>query len=80
MAQYLKRGRDAATIADDDARIRATVEGILADIAKRGDQAVREMSQKFDNWSRDDYRLTDAEIRACLDQLTGRDLEDIKFA
>ena len=80
MAQYLKRGRDAATIADDDARIRATVEGILGDIGKRGNAAVREMSEKFDNWSRDDYRLTDAEIRACLDQLTGRDLEDIKFA
>ncbi len=80
MATYLKRGRDAETIADDDARIRATVETILADIAKRGDKAVREMSEKFDSWSRDDYRLTDAEIRACLDQLTGRDLEDIKFA
>ena len=80
MAHYLKRGRDAATIADDDARIRATVEGILADIGKRGNAAVREMSEKFDNWSRDDYRLTDAEIRDCLGQLTGRDLEDIKFA
>ena len=53
MAQYLKRGRDAATIADDDARTRAIVEGILADIEARGDVAVRALSEKFDNWSRD---------------------------
>ena len=41
MAKHLKQGRDAATAAADDARIRATVEGILADITARGDAAVR---------------------------------------
>jgi sulfopropanediol 3-dehydrogenase len=80
MARWLKRGRDAAAVAEDDARIRATVENILADIAGRGDAAVREMSKKFDGWDRDDYRLTDAEIRDCLSQLSARDIEDIKFA
>jgi sulfopropanediol 3-dehydrogenase len=80
MARWLKRGRDAAAVAEDDARIRTTVEAILADIAARGDAAVRELSQKFDGWERDDYRLTDAEIRDCLSQLSQRDLEDIRFA
>jgi sulfopropanediol 3-dehydrogenase len=80
MARWLKRGRDAAAVAEDDARIRATVENILADIAGRGDAAVREMSKKFDQWDREDYRLTDAEIRDCLSQLSARDIEDIKFA
>src|SRR5918911_790119 len=80
MARWLKRGRDAAAVAEDDARIRATVENILADIAGRGDAAVRELSRKFDQWDRDDYRLTDAEIRDCLSQLSARDIEDIKFA
>jgi sulfopropanediol 3-dehydrogenase len=60
--------------------VRATVEGILADIANRGDAAVRELSRKFDNWDRDDYRLTDAEIRACLSELSQRDIDDIRFA
>ena len=63
MARWLKKGRDAGAIAEEDAKIRATVEGILADIAARGDAAVRELSVKFDKWDRDDYRLTDAEIR-----------------
>ncbi len=47
-----------------------TVEGILADIEKRGDAAVRELSVKFDQWDRKDYRLTDAEIKDCVSQLS----------
>ena len=57
MARYLKRGRDAASRAEDAAKVRTTVEGILADIEKRGDAAVRELSVKFDKWDRADFRL-----------------------
>ena len=80
MARYLKKGRDAEARAEDDARVRHTVESILADIAKRGNTAVRELSAKFDGWVRDDYRLTDKEIKDCMSQLSARDLEDIRFA
>jgi sulfopropanediol 3-dehydrogenase len=80
MPNYLKRGRDIKLRAEDDAQVRATVEGILSDIEARGDDAVRELSVKFDQWDRADYRLTDAEIQNCLGQLTQRDIEDIKFA
>src|SRR5919199_339374 len=38
------------------------------------------MSARFDNWDRADFRLTDAEIRDCLSQLSRQDLEDIRFA
>jgi sulfopropanediol 3-dehydrogenase len=80
MARFLKRGRDADAVADDDAKVRATVEGILADIKARGDAAVRELSIRFDKWDRQNFRLSEGEIQACLDQLTPRDLEDIRFA
>jgi len=80
MARWLKRGREASAIAEDDARIRASVETMLADISARGDAAVRELSVKFDGWDRDDYRLTEAEIDGCLAQLSARDLDDIRFA
>ena len=80
MARWLKQGRDATALAEEDAKVRAIVEGILADIEARGDAAVREMSVKFDRWDREDYRLTDAEIRDCLSQLSNRDISDIKFA
>jgi sulfopropanediol 3-dehydrogenase len=80
MARWLKRGRDAETIAEEDQKVRATVEGMLADIGARGDTAVREFSAKLDGWDRADYRLTDSEIRDCLAELPPRALDDIRFA
>ena len=80
MENWLKRGAEAASLAEADLRVRQTVERTLADIADRGDVAVRELSVKFDGWDRDDYRLMPAEIEACLSQLTRRDLDDIRFA
>src|SRR5215203_2151569 len=80
MARWLKRGRDAGAVAEDDAKISAAVEMMLVDIQARGDKAVRELSISFDKWDRADYRLTDAEIRGCMSELSTRDIEDIKFA
>ena len=80
MVEYLKRGRDAALRAEDAAKVRLTVEGMLSDIEARGDSAVRELSARFDGWDRKDYRLTDAEIRDCLGELSSRSLDDIRFA
>ena len=80
MAIYLKRGAALDTKAAADRKVRDTVEAILADIAARGDAAVRELSIKFDGWDRENYRLSAAEIQDCIDQLTGQDLKDIEFA
>jgi sulfopropanediol 3-dehydrogenase len=80
VAQWLKRGGAAETRADKDRDVRASVEGILADIEARGDAAVREMSIRFDSWDRESYRLEPGEIQDCIDQLTGQDLKDIEFA
>lgn len=80
MARVLKQGIDAAIAKDADRKVRATVETILDDIATRGDAAVREYSQRFDGWTRDDFRLTDREIQDCLGELGSRALDDIRFA
>ena len=80
MISKLKTAAKEAEIERDNPEVRATVEGILSSIESRGDAAVRELSVKFDKWDRADYRLTDAEIRDCIAQLTPRDIEDIKFA
>jgi sulfopropanediol 3-dehydrogenase len=80
MPVWLKRSIASADKEAAQAEVRATVETLLADIAKRGDVAVREMSAKFDGWERTDFRLTDAEIRACLAELPQRALDDIRFA
>jgi sulfopropanediol 3-dehydrogenase len=80
MPVWLKRSIAAADKAAAQAETRATVEALLADIEARGDAAVREMSARFDQWDRADFRLTDAEIRACLSELPARALDDIRFA
>jgi sulfopropanediol 3-dehydrogenase len=80
MARYLKSAISADQRAAEDAKVRQVVEAALDDIASRGDAAVREMSIRFDSWERDDFRLTEGEIRDCLDQVSAQDLEDIRFA
>jgi sulfopropanediol 3-dehydrogenase len=80
MPKIVKSGRDAGAQAIEDASIRATVESLLADIATRGDAAVRDASRKFDGWDRTDFRLTGKEIADCISQLSRQDLDDIRFA
>ena len=80
MPIWLKRGKDVEARAEADRQVRMTVETILGDIEKRGDAAVRELSQKFDKWDRADFRLSQTEIDDCLNQLTDQDLIDIEFA
>ncbi|HZD89819.1 MAG TPA: histidinol dehydrogenase, partial [Pseudolabrys sp.] len=80
MPRWLKRGMDASAIKAADAKVRETVETILADIEARKDQAVRDLSQKFDNWSPADFKLSEQEIERAIAQVPKRDLEDIKFA
>ena len=80
MPRWLKRGMDAGAIKAADAKVRETVESILADIDARKDQAVKDLSKKFDNWSPKDFRLSPQEIEAAIAQVPRRDLDDIKFA
>ena len=77
---HLKRSKPAAEIAEDDAKTRAVVEATLADIEKRGDAAVRELSAKFDKYEPESFRLTPSEIEAAMQKVSTRDMDDIKFA
>jgi sulfopropanediol 3-dehydrogenase len=80
MPEYLKRGKPEADRAEDDAKVRATVEAILKDIEARGDAAVREYSERFDKYAPASFRLSPEEIDALVAEVAPRDLEDIRFA
>jgi sulfopropanediol 3-dehydrogenase len=80
MGRYLKRGMDASAIKAADAKVRETVENILAEVESGRDAAVRALSQKFDNWSPANFKLTGQEIERAMSKLPKRDLDDIKFA
>ncbi|MEM7723659.1 MAG: histidinol dehydrogenase [Pseudomonadota bacterium] len=80
MAEYLKRGKPADERAEDDAKVRATVEGILGDIEARGDAAVRDLSAKFDGYAPQAFKLTASEIEAAMQKVSTREMDDIRFA
>jgi sulfopropanediol 3-dehydrogenase len=80
MATWLKRAVTAEVRAEADRKVREIVETVLADIEARGDAAVRDLSIKYDGWDREDYRLSQAEIDACMDALGPQALKDIEFA
>ena len=78
--RHLKTARSQADRAEDDTKVRTIVETGLADIEARGDAAVRQMSETFDRYSRDSYRLGRAEIDDLIAQVSDRDMADIRFA
>lgn len=80
MIKVIKSGISAEAAADLDAKVKSTVESILQDISRRGDDAVRELSEKFDSWIPDTFRLSEMEIQAAIGRLPAQTIEDIRFA
>jgi sulfopropanediol 3-dehydrogenase len=80
MIRYLKQSKPVEAQAEIATTVRDTVEGIIANVAKNGDAAVREYSEKFDKWAPTTFRLSDEEIAACVASLSEQEIGDIKFA
>ncbi len=80
MIRRVKSGRTAEATAEQQAQVRRTVEDILADIGNRGETAVRDYSARFDRWSPEDFRLSNAQIEACVAALPKQTIADIEFA
>jgi sulfopropanediol 3-dehydrogenase len=80
MIRRLKTGQSAEAKAENSAQVRSAVEAILADIAARGEAAVREYSEKFDKWSPPSFKLSESEIAECVRALPQGVIDDIKFA
>ncbi|MCA1243334.1 histidinol dehydrogenase [Stappia stellulata] len=78
--EYLKRGKPEADRAADDAKTAEVVAATLKDIEARGDTAVRELANRFDNYDRESYRLSQDEIDALIAKVSPQDMEDIRFA
>ena len=80
MPRHIKTAALAGQQEEADARTRATVEAIIADVRTRGDRAVRELSERFDKWSPPSFRLSDADIAAMVAKVPAQTLDDIRFA
>ena len=77
---YLKKGKTDAAKAIDDAEVSEIVKNTLKSIEDRGDAAVREFAEKFDNYTPKSFKLSQSEIDSLIQQVSPQDLEDIKFA
>ena len=77
---YLKKGKTAEDKAIDDAQVSEVVKNTLKVIEEKGDAAVREFSEKFDNYSPKSYKLSSSEIDSLISDVSERDMQDIKFA
>ena len=80
MIRTLKSGRTQEAKAEASADVRATVEAILADVAERGDEAVRHHSESLDGWSPTSFLLTREEIESCVASVPEQTVDDIRFA
>ena len=75
--EYIKKALKTADSNSDSAR--ETVEQILGDIENRGEEAVRELAEKFDNW-KDDFILSKDKKQKLIDSVPDNVKEDIQFA
>ena len=80
MVKYIKKRISEEETKAADAAVRETVESIIADVMARGDAGVRELSQRFDDWSPESFRLSQAEIDELVDSVQHETIQDIKFA
>ena len=78
--QYLKKGIAEQERSAENDKVKNIVEETLKKIEQQGDQYVRELSEKFDNYSPTSFRLTDSEIQNLISKVSEDDIEDIKFA
>ena len=80
MIRTLKAGRSQEAKAEASAEVRSAVESILADVAERGDEAVRHYSESFDGWTPESFLLTESEIEACIASVPEQTVADVRFA
>ena len=80
MAKWLKNAISKEARYKNQKQISDTVEKLLIDVEKHGDDAVRELSKKFDNWTPKEFKLSKVEIKACVDRLDKQIIDDILFA
>lgn len=59
--------------------VRSIVEGVIADIRERGDAAVREYSEKFDNYAPDSFLLTEDQLDEIMARVPKQVIDDIVF-
>ncbi|TVY11332.1 histidinol dehydrogenase [Paenibacillus cremeus] len=80
MSRLLKTGKSSTEIAQADAQVRIAVQNMLEDVQTRGDEAVRELSAKLDQWAPETFKLSPEQIAELIRSLPEQTIADLKFA
>ncbi|WP_303857340.1 histidinol dehydrogenase [Aminicella lysinilytica] len=66
--------------AADNRELRNTVQAIIDNVCADGDRALKEYSNKFDDYVRGELRVSRHEIDAAYEKMSPQDIEDLKAA
>lgn len=80
MVKFIKQGMTPADFYQEDQTVYDTVRSVIRDVSARGDEAVRELSGKFDHWSPEHFRLSVEQISEIVRSVPDSVKEDIRFA
>ena len=78
MTSYLKSSTGAQRSLQQLTAVRDTVAAIIADVRERGDDAVRDYSEKFDGWSPAHFRLGAEEVERIVATVPQQAITDIQ--
>ncbi len=78
--EYIKKSTNEKQRLDDNEKVKEIVENTLKEIELRGDEYIRELSEKFDNYSPTHFKLSEEEINELINEVSKEDIDDIKFA
>jgi sulfopropanediol 3-dehydrogenase len=77
MSVYFKQPKKKPQEVTDE--IRTTVSEIISDVSRRGTDAVRHYSEKFDKWSPPTFRVPDSEVASAAERVDPDVLEHAQF-
>lgn len=80
MVKVFKEGKSPEEVSANDSKVSQIVSEALKNVETRGDQAVRELSEKFDKWAPESFRLSKEQINEIVSNVPDEVIEDIKFA
>ncbi|CAG9623237.1 histidinol dehydrogenase [Sutcliffiella rhizosphaerae] len=80
MATILKQGKNDQEVQEADVKVREAVSEVLKNIEHNGDAEIRKLSEQYDKWSPEQFKLTDDQIQEIIASVPEQTISDIKFA
>lgn len=79
MITHLKQAVSVESLASGRVEVAETVRDVLDDVRARGDEAVRQYSEKFDHWSPESFLLSPEQVAEIVSGVPDQVISDIEF-